>query len=531
MNIRTINIRIKAWLLILLFIGACSLNTGSDLGSDPSIEIDNNDHGYLNLEVPIVPAYLSESLSARMQRKTPPAIPFTSGGKAIGFASYIEVTFTNDLGVESPPFTIYPNEATPSGKVSGILNLTAGWYNASVKVFNTEVSNSAATVEGHTDASFQIKTGETTYVTIKPVPTSYFTLSPTSTINKGSIMPSAVDPYYLNITSVGQESWYYVENTGYDGISTVTVTHTSIDAFSGFVDIAIFDASTNSLVKNIMSPGILTMTGDLELSYSFLVADGSMYYICVMPLTLTGDTDAEYTIAYKQGLTDDGNEPNNVKEAATALNEGTTIDGVSYDYDYYEINVPEVSLINFETYFDEDGSKLMFYIQDKNGNIIDQKDVYPFGDSYTRIMDPETYYIRIVPQNNTGAYCVPYQLTWKTLATYTDDAYEENDSMTDAYPLAEGNTISAYSVDTDYYQFTLGTEQAVHIDCEFLHAEGNIDIELSAISPWGTYGTSYSEDDNESFTTGLLVPATYYIKVITSDKPGTPYKLSWTTVP
>ncbi len=117
---------------------------------------------------------------------------------------------------------------------------------------------------------------------------------------------------------------------------------------------------------------------------------------------------------------------------------------------------------------------------------------------------------------------------------FSDDAYEENDTIGEAwYPgdnwqkkrlsdiLWEGT-----QTDDDWYQINVSQcAKRVVIDCEFSHSEGDINIGLYD-SSGNELAASKSEDDDEHIDYTVSQPGIYYIKVYHGDA-GNQYDLLW----
>jgi len=120
-----------------------------------------------------------------------------------------------------------------------------------------------------------------------------------------------------------------------------------------------------------------------------------------------------------------------------------------------------------------------------------------------------------------------------TLLTTADDYYERNDTRSDAYNLSNNEQTwltglqgIGVQFDDDWYQIevTSGYEQVI-IDCQFVHAEGDIDIAL--YDSTGNFLTaSESTSDDEYIDYIVAASGTYYIKVYYEDA-GNNYDLQW----
>ena len=118
-----------------------------------------------------------------------------------------------------------------------------------------------------------------------------------------------------------------------------------------------------------------------------------------------------------------------------------------------------------------------------------------------------------------------------------DDDYEENDTRAAAYDFtAEGTWISSISgpgvqKDDDWYEISVLPDghEKLHIDCQFTHADGNIDIALYDSS--GTLlESSAGTDDNELIEHTVPGSGTFFIRVYGGNA-GNTYDLRWEDMP
>lgn len=110
-----------------------------------------------------------------------------------------------------------------------------------------------------------------------------------------------------------------------------------------------------------------------------------------------------------------------------------------------------------------------------------------------------------------------------------DDPFEPNDSAATAFDLRdrEGDWIDGNQFDSDWYLIDVDPSyHRLYVDCEFLHAEGDIDIDVYSISLEHVVG-SYSIDDNEHVEINLPAGGEYLIHVYYGDQ-GNAYRLRWT---
>jgi hypothetical protein len=126
------------------------------------------------------------------------------------------------------------------------------------------------------------------------------------------------------------------------------------------------------------------------------------------------------------------------------------------------------------------------------------------------------------------------QVTFEYSNGSSDDNYEENDSRSAAWN--PGNywgetwlsTFNGMGIqnDDDWYRIDFYENGGLYIDCQFSHAEGNIDIQL-----YDSNGTllqqSTSNTDNESiYFSGDVPSQDFYIRVY-GDNSGNSYDLRY----
>ena len=144
-----------------------------------------------------------------------------------------------------------------------------------------------------------------------------------------------------------------------------------------------------------------------------------------------------------------------------------------------------------------------------------------------------TYYIWVYSQDS-GAN--DYDLLWEELQPL-DDTYEDNDTLGTAYDLSgdEDTWLStidgwAVSADDDWYAIyvTAGFERVI-IDCDFVHAYGDIDIELYD-DTGALVDEAFSMTDDERIDCVVgQADAYYYVLVYEFGSSGNLYDLKWLT--
>jgi hypothetical protein len=127
-----------------------------------------------------------------------------------------------------------------------------------------------------------------------------------------------------------------------------------------------------------------------------------------------------------------------------------------------------------------------------------------------------TYALRVYLYGDAGTSPgAPYSLSVTTRPVCPADAAEENDTQAVQRPLAGPGlftNLAACNLDDDYYRVTLAAGQAITVNVDFAHAEGDIDLYL--LDAAGTSrATSLSVDDDESLTFTPSAAGNYTIRV------------------
>lgn len=108
----------------------------------------------------------------------------------------------------------------------------------------------------------------------------------------------------------------------------------------------------------------------------------------------------------------------------------------------------------------------------------------------------------------------------------TDDAYEENDILTDAAPLSDNGTYASLEcLDDDWYEVYAYSGDQLDVSIQFTDAVSDLDLKLVNESGVVVAG-SYSITDNESVSYSVGSSGRYYIKVYDYDGNGNSYDLA-----
>lgn len=336
-------------------------------------------------------------------------------------------------------------------------------------------------------------------------------------IADGDVTPSlaeGTDFGNLNIHGESFSRTFLVRNTGNGTLSVASVVSDSaeFEVLPGFPTSVIpgggevfhirFDPSSAGIRQAVIT---VTSNDPDQGSYGFLV-EGTA-------------TD---------GVPDDPYEENN--SAATAFNltawEQTWIStilgpGRQFDPDWYRVDVaPNHDRLSVNCAFTHAGGDIDMNVYD--ASLLLLKKANSSTDNEQLLVDlPShgTYYIAVYGYGSLGDTGNSYDLRWNQIPA-PDDPYEDNDVLAEAYDLTghERNWISnldglGRQADEDWYRFdvTSGYDE-VRVNCEFVHAHGDIDISLHDAS--GTYlAGSNGTSDNESIVHTVSSGATYYVRV------------------
>ncbi|WPJ93945.1 zinc-dependent metalloprotease [Coraliomargarita algicola] len=317
--------------------------------------------------------------------------------------------------------------------------------------------------------------------------------------------------------------WYQFEVTEDNSFITVIATYAYED---GNIDVALYRS------EDLDNP--LQVSATTGNSAGVRIESGpGIYYVEV-----TGDnTNGDYQLLWTTAP-DDDYEDNDVREEATDLTEleGTVIDAVQYDEDWYEVLVQpgNVSLTAELGYSQADGN-LILTLYDAAGVEVATADTTEDDETLAYGVDPFepeelTYYIKVSGVSLGTAY----QLSW---VTSTEDAFEGetgNNTYEDASDVllgSEGQRISETigyggALDEDWYEVRINSgDEGIVIEAYFEHSdETNIDLELFNASKGflkRSIGTSNVERLHYEGAEG-----TYYLRVFGKNG-GQPYDLVW----
>ncbi|MFB0516682.1 MAG: T9SS type A sorting domain-containing protein, partial [Candidatus Neomarinimicrobiota bacterium] len=128
-----------------------------------------------------------------------------------------------------------------------------------------------------------------------------------------------------------------------------------------------------------------------------------------------------------------------------------------------------------------------------------------------------------------------YQIFWSIVNPIAEDNYEENDDMAHAYDLGSNwstwlHNVGGFGIhgDHDWYKiYVPSNTECLYIECDFVHVEGDIDIDLYNSSGSLVASSNSSENDIELICYNSPAASYYFIKVYQLPYAGNTYDLWW----
>lgn len=143
--------------------------------------------------------------------------------------------------------------------------------------------------------------------------------------------------------------------------------------------------------------------------------------------------------------------------------------------------------------------------------------------------------IEVHSEDNQGYYSdFDSRIITRQPLIQTDDAYEENDTLSSAYDLTShiANLLSNLSgkgkqFDDDWYKIgALSDRDKIEVNCTFTHSEGNIDIELYDYEGNLMSSSTSSTDNEQVIDSSAYQSETCYVRVYAGNA-GNEYDLWW----
>ena len=314
------------------------------------------------------------------------------------------------------------------------------------------------------------------------------------------------------------DDWYRVNVS--DANSTLFVNLSFIHA-DGNIDLELYDDSDTVLADS-------ASTSDSE-ALSLQVPVAGDYFIRVFGSNLNTD----YSLIWNAVL-DDAFEENDTLLTAENItgSEETPLDGVELDEDWFRIDLPAGD-VRFEAIlsFLNDEGDLTLALYDSSENLLRSSSTTNEGEQIVFGPDPAgaTYYLLVSgPSIGTA-----YTLTWSSTQRDGYEGESGNNTIDDAFDISAvgGRFLSEFDgqsslFDEDWYRIERN-RGGLLVQAEFLHAEGNIDIDLySNVGDRILVGTSASDQDVERIVYTDGNNGVYYIRVY-GDLSGNAYDLFW----
>lgn len=207
------------------------------------------------------------------------------------------------------------------------------------------------------------------------------------------------------------------------------------------------------------------------------------------------------------------------------------VDGyaIHLDNDWYKITVPQnAAQLTVEAHFSSAVGDINLALSQNNTPLVIRAED---GTDLERIVvddpTPGEYFVSISGAETGGQY----DLIWNV--TLAEDAYEQNDARVEAFDLTghEKQFLSKLNgpgiqFDEDWYRISVTGERAeLRVLADFIHAEGDVDIELYSAAGF-LVGRSVSSTDDEAIALRNPAVGDYFIRVYFANR-GTVYDLWW----
>lgn len=318
-----------------------------------------------------------------------------------------------------------------------------------------------------------------------------------------------------DVPTQGDDDWYRVVAEEVDSVLVLELTYTKLE---GSVYLELYDSGENLLASDLT---------DDDLKYlQYTLPDTGDYFIRVFG----DDAYNEYDLFWNARPEDAFEENDNEDDAyVISGDEGVELEGALFDEDWFELD-PPYGVVTVEltldfnpafgdidiTVFNQFGEPVALIPSVLNTQAV-EFEVNPFdGETYIQLSAPGGYY------GNS------YTMSWVSV---TRDIDEDNDtlatatdlSFADGIPLSESGGFDT-SADEDWFSFVpTGTNLSIY--CQFMHADGDIDLEL-VDQNGDPIERAISDTDDESIMTSVTPGDTYYIRVF-GETAGNPYDLVW----
>ena len=312
-----------------------------------------------------------------------------------------------------------------------------------------------------------------------------------------SITP--VQTVNTSIDYQGDEDWF-----------VVTVDHTcsivsTITNNSGNINYGLYDSGLNKLSGNLFN----TTSG----KHSWKVTPGT-YYIAINEYSSVNYSTSNISLTVNL-REQDAYEDNDQTVNAVAITPGQTLNGIAVearnDNDWFAVTVDHTcsivsAITNSSGYID-------YGIYDSNQ--VQLSAITTNSGTFTHgwKVSPGTYYIKI--NEWSGVRSVNYLTSTINLTVQLreEDAYENNDALSNAYQLTPGQTLSNIAIEArnDYDWYKITVDHTCSIVSTITHSSGYID--------YGIYDSNQVKLSSATYSNGThtlrwdISPGTYYIKI------------------
>ncbi len=215
---------------------------------------------------------------------------------------------------------------------------------------------------------------------------------------------------------------------------------------SNEVDIILYDRYLHVVHKDPFN-----ITLQLKLSGYYAICINSSLRFVEVP----------YTLTYTSEIVDDEYEYNNNFNTATIITPGYYSDLVCLDNDYYQIHVPESSILDVSIYTPDENLLFYIFLYDSSRNLINYWMKYYYGwyDMHYFMNNEEDLYILISPYNGFGYYLLNI-----SSEVVEDDSFEQNDIIENACPIKPGYYSDLMVYDKDYYTMNINEGENLEIE-------------------------------------------------------------------
>ena len=274
--------------------------------------------------------------------------------------------------------------------------------------------------------------------------------------------------------------WFFFTTEPGDNVVSVTLNY---DESSGNLDLALYSDSYRKLSDSLGTNGEESITLPVDSS-------GETFYVVVHSADSIA-TGNSYELLWEssfQANTDDAYEENDTQDGASTALVGSGVAlsnllgvGVQSDDDWYVIRPdPSVPLVIVRATFTHDDGNIDLEVFDSGGSIIGTG-VSSSDDEFVsmEVHGESLFYVRVFGDDIGNSYDLLYE-------ELTEDAYEENDSIADAYDLTGFNGVliseiegSGVSNDDDFFFYDVPAGSgSLDIEMFLIDDEGDLDMEL-----------------------------------------------------